>query len=377
MDSYVEIENQQPNKQSIEPRWLTTEFFIYYIVIVIALGIFLRSAFLFSHPTHPSFASYKHLLSKSFFGLLVDDSDSQYNGFRSYIIQLSLSLALFSILNKLINAYVPEKRKSSVQFFFSIAVLLVLHGSNVLKIFLIIGPCYLVGKNSPRAGRFFWISPALTWSIIIASLFIIEWYRWEFASISSFLYFLDKFKGVYRRWNIIFNMSCLRIISFNLEHYWFLKNDQMMEKSKEEFESIDGNDFGFREYFWYVFFFPLYFAGPIIPYTKFKRQEKQAAAAPTTNYIIAYGMRLLGSFLLLEVTLHVFHPVAIKEAKAFAGFSPLDFGVLALLNLKVIWLKLLVIWRFFRLWSLINGIDPPENMVTFKSHSLLLGKVHE
>jgi len=32
-------------------------------------------------------------------------------------------------------------------------------------------------------------------------------------------------------------------------------------------------------------------------------------------------------------------------------------------NLIIVWLKLLIPWRFFRLWSLADGIDPPENMV--------------
>jgi D-alanyl-lipoteichoic acid acyltransferase DltB (MBOAT superfamily) len=37
--------------------------------------------------------------------------------------------------------------------------------------------------------------------------------------------------------------------------------------------------------------------------------------------------------------------------------------MLAYFNLHIIWLKLLLPWRFFRLWSLIDGIDPPENVV--------------
>jgi D-alanyl-lipoteichoic acid acyltransferase DltB (MBOAT superfamily) len=32
-------------------------------------------------------------------------------------------------------------------------------------------------------------------------------------------------------------------------------------------------------------------------------------------------------------------------------------------NLMIVWLKLLLPWRFFRLWALADGIDPPENMV--------------
>lgn len=37
--------------------------------------------------------------------------------------------------------------------------------------------------------------------------------------------------------------------------------------------------------------------------------------------------------------------------------------MLGYFNLHIIWLKLLLPWRFFRLWSLLDGIDPPENMV--------------
>jgi protein-cysteine N-palmitoyltransferase HHAT len=363
MTSYEKIEtlDKQPNK----PRWLTTEFIIYYFVIGIGVFFFIKSAFLFSRPTHPSFVHHKHLLGKSFFGLHVDDSDSQYNGFRSYVIQLSLSLFFFTILNKLISRFASERRKNVMQFIVSLAVLVILHGSNVLKIFLIIVPGYLIGTITSKKTKFLWLSPLLTWIHIIASLFIIEWYQWKFASLSPFLSFLDEFTGTYRRWNIIFKISCLRMISFNLDQYWFHKNDQQLEKSKEEFESIEEKDFAFSEYFRYVFYFPLYFAGPIISFTKFKKQEKQGITS-TSNAIIAYGLRFAGSFLLLETILHIFHPVAIKEAKAYQGFSPLDFGVLAFLNLKIIWLKLLVIWRFFRLWSLINGIDPPENMVNLK-----------
>jgi D-alanyl-lipoteichoic acid acyltransferase DltB (MBOAT superfamily) len=37
--------------------------------------------------------------------------------------------------------------------------------------------------------------------------------------------------------------------------------------------------------------------------------------------------------------------------------------MLGYFNLHHIWLKLLIPWRFFRLWALVDGIDPPENMV--------------
>ncbi|CAI8493151.1 unnamed protein product [Hanseniaspora opuntiae] len=37
--------------------------------------------------------------------------------------------------------------------------------------------------------------------------------------------------------------------------------------------------------------------------------------------------------------------------------------MIGLFNLNLVWLKLLIPWRFFRLWSLMDNIDPPENML--------------
>lgn len=38
-------------------------------------------------------------------------------------------------------------------------------------------------------------------------------------------------------------------------------------------------------------------------------------------------------------------------------------------NLHIIWLKLLIPWRFFRLWALVDGVDPPENMLRCMSNN--------
>src|SRR5438045_3949897 len=52
-----------------------------------------------------------------------------------------------------------------------------------------------------------------------------------------------------------------------------------------------------------------------------------------------------------------------KTDPNWADYTPLQLSLLSYFNLHVIWLKLLLPWRFFRLWALIDGIDPPENMV--------------
>ena len=40
--------------------------------------------------------------------------------------------------------------------------------------------------------------------------------------------------------------------------------------------------------------------------------------------------------------------------------------------LKMMWLKFLLIWRFFRLVALIDGIDAPENMLRCMSNNFSL-----
>ncbi|KAJ3296089.1 glycerol transporter [Borealophlyctis nickersoniae] len=71
----------------------------------------------------------------------------------------------------------------------------------------------------------------------------------------------------------------------------------------------------------------------------------------------------------MEVLLHGMHVVAIKDAKAWVGMTPFQISMVGYFNLKVIWLKLLIIWRFFRLWALSDTIDSTENMTRCMSNN--------
>lgn len=66
----------------------------------------------------------------------------------------------------------------------------------------------------------------------------------------------------------------------------------------------------------------------------------------------------------MELVLHYLYAVAISKSNPnWDVYTPFQLSMLGYFNLHVIWLKLLLPWRFFRLWSLVDGIDPPENMV--------------
>ena len=77
-----------------------------------------------------------------------------------------------------------------------------------------------------------------------------------------------------------------------------------------------------------------------------------------------YGLRFLIALLCMEVVLHYSYAVAIiKSSPSWTQYTPYQLAMLGYFNLHAVWLKLLIPWRFFRLWALVDRIDAPENMV--------------
>ena len=74
--------------------------------------------------------------------------------------------------------------------------------------------------------------------------------------------------------------------------------------------------------------------------------------------------------LMLELLLHFWYYVSINNTRTWA--YSLQYTGQAMPGWEVAWgglhtlqfmyLKFLVIWRFFRIWSMADGIDVPENM---------------
>ena len=82
-----------------------------------------------------------------------------------------------------------------------------------------------------------------------------------------------------------------------------------------------------------------------------------------------YALRWVGAVLTMEIMIHLFWVVAIKDTKAWVGFSPIQIYGLGFYNLKLIWLKLMIIWRFFRLWAMLDGVETIENMFRCMSNN--------
>jgi membrane-bound O-acyltransferase GUP1_2 len=83
-----------------------------------------------------------------------------------------------------------------------------------------------------------------------------------------------------------------------------------------------------------------------------------------------YGIRFLLCLLAMEVLLHFDYCIAISKGNPnWSDYTPAQLSLLSYFSLHVLWLKLLLPWRFFRLWSLVDGIDPPENMIRCLSNN--------
>jgi D-alanyl-lipoteichoic acid acyltransferase DltB (MBOAT superfamily) len=64
----------------------------------------------------------------------------------------------------------------------------------------------------------------------------------------------------------------------------------------------------------------------------------------------------------MEIMIHYIHIIAISNQNLWKQFTPLQIAVFGYLQLNHIWLKLLIIWRFFRLWAMADNIETIENM---------------
>lgn len=123
-------------------------------------------------------------------------------------------------------------------------------------------------------------------------------------------------------------------------------------------------DYSFRHYIAYAVYPPLYLAGPILTFNDYIAQLRYPPKSVTPSRISLYAVRWVICLLCMEMMQHFLYVVAISKVKpAWDAYTPFQLSMIGFFNLFFIWLKLLLPWRLFRLWSLMDGVDPPENMV--------------
>ena len=301
------------------------------------------------------------------------------------------------------------EQRASFDHGFAILFLAALHGFSALKILLILYMNFCIATKLPRA-----YIPAVTWAFNIGILFANELSGgYRFSKIAAFMSpsgdvergmvhqlvaWLDSYGGIMSRWEILFNITVLRLISFNLDHYWRLdrrsgspveasyplyrlenctnwpKKKQLDIANLSERDRIAtpaaAKDYSFRNMVAYALYAPVYLTGPIISFNDYISQLKYPPNTIETSRTIKYGIRFLLCLLTMELVLHFDYCVAISKADPdWSDYTPAQLCMLSYFNLHIIWLKLLLPWRLARLWALIDGVDASENMVRCMSNN--------
>ncbi|KAI1809301.1 putative glycerol:H+ symporter [Poronia punctata] len=424
--SYLETQNDvvasreraaRWNSRSQKSRWHTAEFYLYYLVFVIAVPYMFWTAYDASRITHSNYNNYERYLSPGWIpGRKMDVTDTQYRSLRNNLPYLAALLVLHPVLRRLYNYLTygaslgdggvrptleeADKRlnqRASFDFGFAIIYIIALHGVSAFKVLAILYANYQLATSLPRK-----YVPVATWVFNIGILFANELGRgYRLREVAIFLSsifsggaadestsslvawgkWLDGYGGLMSRWEVLFNITVLRLISFNLDYYWSLDRrphspleKQLDPSALSERDRVGTpakpKDYSFRNYIAYALYAPLYIAGPIITFNDYISQLRYKAASVETPRTIRYGLRFVFTLLAMEIILHYDYVQAIgKFSPKWDEYTASQLCILSFFNLHFIWLKLLLPWRLFRLWSLVDGIDPPENMVRCVSNN--------
>ncbi|PSR87411.1 putative glycerol:H+ symporter [Coniella lustricola] len=413
IDTRADPSSKDEQKERIASRaapskWRTPEFSLYYIVFAICVPLMLWIPYTVSRPSDPRYHSYLPWLSPGWIpGRMIDNSDAQYYNFRKNIPYMALLLFFHPLCRKAWNkccrplpagktpldqAEARLEQRTTFDYYFALIFLGALHGFSMFKVLTILYINYNLAMRLPRN-----YVPAATWVFNIGVLFANELgdgYSYKNMAImlsgsSPYLLrtepvqgtlvswgaWMDDWGGIMSRWEILFNLTVLRLISFNFDYYWSLNyrsaspiEKQLDPTSLSERDRVTipapARDFTFRKYLAYVLYAPLYLTGPIITFNDYISQSRFRSLSIETPRTIRYAVRFLLCLLCMELLLHFIYVGAIsKSGPNWSSYTPAQLSLLSYHNLIIIWLKLLIPWRFFRLWSLTDGIDPPENMV--------------
>lgn len=385
-------QKQQVVSRASASKWNTLEFKFYKLAFLFVVPSLYYTAYTASNSANPGYAGYERWLSKGWIaGRKVDNTDAQYRFFRDNFFLLSVLIMCHVSIRKCVNYLWPQVSRLSFDGAFGMVFLFGVHGVNSFKILLHISIMYFgvrVLKNYRRCAVL-WV-----WIFGVGTLFINNSYRnYKFANFTEYLGFIDTgFKGIVSRWDVFYNFTLLKMISFNLDYITRYSELRCKKHSKDEEESssaaaspssssesvitkllteersridakLDIHYYSFWNYFAYITYAPLFIAGPILTFNDYICQTRNRLPSINLKRIFVYGLRFLFCVLVMELLLHFIYVVIVSKTRSFKNLTPFQISMIGLFNLNIIWLKLLIPWRLFRLWSLLDGIDPPENMI--------------
>lgn len=340
---------------------------------------------------NPNYVHFRgHLVEGWLFGRLRDNSDFQYRSFRDYIPALVGIMGVYLVLSWVCTRRRPGftpgggagyNARTLFLACFTAIFITALHGANTVKLLALLGINYALAH---AVGGKAYLAPGALWTFNISALALVHWndgVPWTLIAGGRAEWADELFNGLLPRWQINFNISMLRMVSYGLDLHWArcgsatVKQDQHQgtDTSASAAEEPLTNrtrsrrphplpEYTLPNYLLYILYPPLFIAGPIMTFNDFHSQRVSPPSIPL-SFLLRYTFRFLISLFTMEVILHYMYVVAIKDTQAWHGFTPLELSMVGFWNLIIVWLKLLLPWRFFRLWALADGVDPLENMI--------------
>ncbi len=347
------------------------------------------------------FSSYhcSSLIRRGFFGYPIDLSDGQHRDFRSSIPLIAITSLTSCGLQTLISwtlGYMNIKVSKRLRVLavyhvsFGLIFLFIQHKYHMFVVLFICLMTYVVALLSTGAQY----PLSLMWFYAIFIMLFKECYRFKllrdtFPFVDA-IFDKNTYGGMYG-WQFPANFLVLRIISFSGDYIRCLQENKSRKsrivkkgkgKAKEAVDEIekdnhppqDDEHITLEEYnllnmLAYLIYAPLYIAGPIISFNNFIKYLRKPQSEEN---VFIYAIRWCGAFLLMETMCTYFPFFAVINSGLFRILNASEIAVVSYMTLKMMWLKFLLIWRLFRIWALLDGIAPPENMVKCMSNNYSL-----
>ncbi|CAA7055034.1 unnamed protein product [Microthlaspi erraticum] len=305
-----------------------------------------------------------------------DVSDAQWRNFRGNLPILSFVFAASTVIANGFRCFFKLKAKGMAILWLSLSLIYLtyLHGACIVYILSIATANFVLVKVFART-KFF---PFMLWTFNIFFLLCNRIYEgYSFSIFGQQFEFLDSFRGTFR-WHICFNFVALRMISFGYDYHWGQLDSRFDQEKhvtrcslcksgktcyvvrQERGQASDSCSFSL--YLCYLVYAPLYIAGPIISFNAFASQLDMPQNTHSLKDVARYGLRWLFSFLLMELMTQFFYYNAFVISGLWRELSPVEIFIVGYGVLNFMWLKFLLLWRYFRFWSLVNGIETVENM---------------
>eukprot|EP01095_Lingulamoeba_sp_RSL-Kostka_P015334 TRINITY_DN7011_c0_g1_i1.p1 TRINITY_DN7011_c0_g1~~TRINITY_DN7011_c0_g1_i1.p1 ORF type:complete len:559 (+),score=55.03 TRINITY_DN7011_c0_g1_i1:33-1709(+) len=213
------------------------------------------------------------------------------------------------------------------------------------------------------------LNPILTWLFNLSILITSHYYSgYRLFSYIGFDW-IDEDRGMLD-WDTYFKMGMLKLISYNMDYYWFCNNQtvqlskkKMSDYTKRVITPLPHQCYSFKYFFLYIFYVPLYLAGPITSFNAFISYIAIPQKEYSPKQILIKFIWIIIVTIGFEFMLHFNYLYTYNITGLWINYTPRNILLIGMWSMMFLYLKLLCIWRFFRVIALMDGVDTPENML--------------